>query len=276
MSTNISQASDVKGAQVYVVTGANRGLGRALCLELSQRATTGVPRHILLVGRNQQELESTASAIQTTHVHTHVLSSVELDSDASQVTTLILDKLQAIATALPSTPSLLCLVNCAGTISDLSKTVAQYTASEVLSYTNVNFVSFAALTSGFLKYSGQMSGVQRIAVVNISSLLAVRAFANWGLYAAIKAARDQFVQVAAAEAQDGGRTKMLNYAPGPLDNQMQAEVRAQIGDPEQRKIYDDLHRQGKLVKVEDTVRVMCDLLDKWEFDSGAHIDYYDV
>ncbi|KAJ1852085.1 hypothetical protein H4R99_003722 [Coemansia sp. RSA 1722] len=276
MSTNISQASDIKGAQVYVVTGANRGLGRALCLELSQRAITGVPRHILLVGRNQQELESTASAIQTTHVHTHVLSSVELDSDANQVTTLILDKLQAIVTALPSTLSLLCLVNCAGTISDLSKTVAQYTASEVLSYTNVNFVSFASLTSGFLKYSGQMSGVQRIAVVNISSLLAVRAFANWGLYAAIKAARDQFVQVAAVEAQDGGRTKMLNYAPGPLDNQMQAEVRAQISDPEQRKIYDDLHRQGKLVKVEDTARVMCDLLDKWEFDSGAHIDYYDV
>ncbi|KAJ1642757.1 hypothetical protein J3B02_005581 [Coemansia erecta] len=278
MNTFLKQANGAGGAQIYVVTGANRGLGRAISVELSRRATAESPRHILLVGRNQQGLESTAFQSSTgTHAHLYALGSVELTADAGKVAEQVISKLQAIVASLANTPAMLCLVNCAGTISDLSKTVDQYTADEVALYTQVNFVSFASLTSGFLAFCKEMDdGVQRVGVVNISSLLAVKAFANWGLYAALKAARDQYLLVAALENADGGRTRVLNYAPGPLDNDMQADVRAQISDLEQKKIYDDMHRQGKLVKVQDTARVMCELLDKWEFQSGAHVDYYDI
>ncbi|KAJ1820308.1 hypothetical protein LPJ75_000974, partial [Coemansia sp. RSA 2598] len=225
-----------------------------------------------------QGLESAAFESTGTHAHTYTLGSVDLSADAGQTTKAVLAKLQAIVAALPALPKLLCLVNNAGSIGDLSKTVDQYAADEIASYTSMNFVSYASLTSGFLEYCGAMGGaVEKVAVVNISSLLAVQAFANWGLYAALKAARDRFLEVAALETQgDGGRTRLLSYAPGPLDNDMQAEVRASIMDPEQRKIYGDMHRQGKLVRVQDSAKAMCDLLDKWEFQSGAHIDYYDV
>lgn len=49
-----------------------------------------------------------------------------------------------------------------------------------------------------------------------------QAFPGWGLYASIKAARDMFSQVLATEESG---VRVLNYAPGPLDTEMQREVR---------------------------------------------------
>ncbi|KAJ2433710.1 hypothetical protein GGF42_009346, partial [Coemansia sp. RSA 2424] len=118
--------------------------------------------------------------------------------------------------------------------------------------------------------------VDRIAVANISSLLAVMPFANWGLYASIKAARDQLLKVVALEHRDDPRVRTLSYAPGPLDNDMQAEVRASIGDAEQKQAYSDMHSQKKLVKTDDTAGLLCNLLEEWTFESGAHIDIYDI
>lgn len=56
-------------------------------------------------------------------------------------------------------------------------------------------------------------------IVNISSLCAVQPFKSWGLYCAGKAARDMLFKVLADEEPN---ILVLNYAPGPLDNEMQA------------------------------------------------------
>ncbi len=50
-------------------------------------------------------------------------------------------------------------------------------------------------------------------VVNISSLMALRAQETWSLYCSGKAARDMFFQVVAAEEKG---VTVLNYAPGPV------------------------------------------------------------
>ncbi|KAJ1723932.1 hypothetical protein LPJ53_001787 [Coemansia erecta] len=264
------------GAHIYIITGASGGLGRGIAQTLSKRATEQHPLSLVLVGRNSERLASTEAAVKGPHVQTHVVSGVDL-SLAQDTASHIMD---ALASALEQTsgrsaPALVALINCAGTISDLSKSIGDYADQEILAYTQVNFVSYASLTTAFLKDIARY-GAARICVVNISSLLAVEAFPNWGLYAAIKAARDQYLKVAAKEHSGCANVKFLNYAPGPLDNDMQADVRRQIKDPEQNKLYTDMHLQKKLVKVGDTSRVMCDLLDGWDFESGAHIDYFDV
>jgi sepiapterin reductase len=43
------------------------------------------------------------------------------------------------------------------------------------------------------------TGLTNISIVNISSLLAVEAFPNWGLYATGKAARDMLLKVVTKE-----------------------------------------------------------------------------
>jgi sepiapterin reductase len=76
-------------------------------------------------------------------------------------------------------------------------------------------------------------------VVNVSSLSAVQAFDSKGIYCAGKAAREMYHAVLAQELANqaavtvegsaGGisarKMLVLNYAPGPLDTDMQKELR---------------------------------------------------
>ncbi|KAJ2899384.1 hypothetical protein GGI21_000601 [Coemansia aciculifera] len=266
-------------AHVFIVTGANRGLGRSIVKIIAQRAeANNEARHIILVGRDHQGLDKVAST-EAQGSCTYLVPDIELGRPASEITGPILAKLDEVLnlSSVASASSVrLTLMNSAGTICDLSKTVDQYTENEVTEYTAVNYVSFAALTCRFLARAKTVPQADRIAVANISSLLAVMPFANWGLYASIKAARDQLLKVVALEHRDDPRVRTLSYAPGPLDNDMQAEVRASIGDAEQKKAYSDMHSQKKLVKTDDTAGLLCNLLDEWTFESGAHIDVYDI
>lgn len=140
------------------------------------------------------------------------------------------------------------LINNAGSTGDLSKKVANYDADEVQTYYNVNVTSFISLVSAIVSLfrkpqtSDETPFPPDLSVVNISSLLAVKAFPNWGLYASGKAARDMFLQVLAAEHRDGS-VKTLSYAPGPLDNDMQLQCRETLGDAEQKQIYTTMAEQ---------------------------------
>ncbi|CAO3613185.1 unnamed protein product [Mucor hiemalis] len=110
-------------------------------------------------------------------------------------------------------------------------------------------------------------------IVNISSLLAVEAFPNWALYATGKSARDMLLKVVAKEEP---RIQTLSYAPGPLDNEMQQHVRETLADPEQNILYSKMANEGNLVKMEDSATKLYELLEKNEFTSGSHIDFYDI
>jgi sepiapterin reductase len=140
------------------------------------------------------------------------------------------------------------LINNAGTTGDLSKKVSNYNSNEIKNYFDVNIVSFASLVSGFInlfrepQVSDESPFPPDLTIVNISSLLAVQEFPNWGLYASGKAARDMYLKVVAAEEKNN-HIKTLSYAPGPLDNEMQSQVRNTLGDPEQKKIYTSMAEQ---------------------------------
>ncbi|RKP35133.1 hypothetical protein BJ085DRAFT_1284, partial [Dimargaris cristalligena] len=167
------------------------------------------------------------------------------------------------------------LISNAGTLGNLSQTVQDTTWPEWRSFLDVNVVAYAAVAAAFLRtvIPGGVCTGQRI-LVNISSLLAIQAFPHWSYYAAAKAARNSINQVVAAE-EDAAFTKTLNYAPGPLDNEMQTQVRDQLGDPEQKQLYTEMHEQGKLVNMNDSAHKLIRLLQENKFKSGSHIDYFD-
>jgi sepiapterin reductase len=95
--------------------------------------------------------------------------------------------------------------------------------------------------------------------------------------------------------------RTLNYAPGPMEGEMQSTIRTQMGDKAQRDAYTAMHtqvraptprrwhgadgtegararggRQGKLVRMEDSAAKLVKLLKEDTFKSGSHVDYYDV
>ncbi|KAI7870327.1 hypothetical protein BDF14DRAFT_1741203 [Spinellus fusiger] len=288
---------------LFVITGANRGFGSAIAKEISESAKHTTT--IVLVGRSYEQLQTVALEVTTRgqpHVTVHSVSDISLEnaSDAHQTVT---EKIQAlirytitnavaiaIAIINPTTISQteislpvltnVTLINNAGTLGDLSKTVADYTPQEIQTYININIASYTALVSGFVRLFKQKPHDPQhptpfppvISIVNISSLLAIKPFPNWGLYASAKAARDTLLGVVAAEETS---VRTLSYAPGPLDNEMQAHVRATLGDQEQKKIYTDMATKGMLVCMKDSARKLLDLLENNEYPSGAHIDFYD-
>jgi sepiapterin reductase len=79
---------------------------------------------------------------------------------------------------------------------------------------------------------------------------------SWAVYCAGKAARDMYHRVLAEENKDG-TIRVLNYAPGPLDTDMQREIReCPTLHKETQEYFKSLKEEEKLVKVEDSVRMV--------------------
>ncbi|KAJ2812174.1 hypothetical protein FBU31_007641, partial [Coemansia sp. 'formosensis'] len=78
---------------VFIVTGANRGLGRSIVKLIAQRAeANNETRHIIMVGRDQQALEEVAQT-DAKDTHTYIVPSIELGKPAHEITGPILSKL---------------------------------------------------------------------------------------------------------------------------------------------------------------------------------------
>uniref|UniRef100_A0A8B9P4N3 Sepiapterin reductase n=1 Tax=Apteryx owenii TaxID=8824 RepID=A0A8B9P4N3_APTOW len=160
-----------------------------------------------------------------------------------------------------------------GSLGDVSKSFVDLSdPDEVNSYFAFNVTSALCLTSAALKAFGQRPGVGRT-VVNVSSLCAVKPFKNWALYCGGKASRDMMFQVLALEEPD---VRVLNYAPGPLDTDMQLLARTKTGDAEMRQHFQSLQESGQLIDCTVSARKLLKLLEEDTFRSGAHVDFYDV
>ncbi|KFQ24701.1 Sepiapterin reductase, partial [Mesitornis unicolor] len=179
--------------------------------------------------------------------------------------------LREVLSAAP--PARLLLVNNAGSLGDISKSFLDLTdPDEINSYFAFNVTSALCLTSTALQAFGQRPGSSRM-VVNVSSLCALKPFKNWALYCSGKAARDMMFQVLALEEPD---VRVLNYAPGPLDTDMQLLARTKTADPEMRQYFQSLQESGQLIDCTVSAQKLLRLLEEDTFSSGAHVDFYNI
>ncbi|KAL7499979.1 hypothetical protein ACHAWT_010920 [Skeletonema menzelii] len=136
------------------------------------------------------------------------------------------------------------------------------------------------------------SHISLVRVINISSLCASEPFPTMSLYCAGKAARDMFHAVLAKEQisqsheeKEGTTTttsnptqfKVLNYAPGACNTAM-TDVLAESTDldNELQQYFSTSRDKHQLVRPDDTAAKLVGLLMKDEFESGTHVDYWDV
>ncbi|KAL1936443.1 hypothetical protein VTP01DRAFT_577 [Rhizomucor pusillus] len=255
---------------LFVITGANRGFGRAVVLALAEHAEHRTT--LVLAGRKQDELDSVRQQVVGKNINVHTIAGISLAS-AKDAQRTVLNELQQLVNQITPPLTHATLINNAGSTGDLSKRVPDYNAEEIQQYCDFNIASYACLVSGFIKALRSIEAfAPELTIVNISSLLAVQPFSNWALYASGKAARDMFLKVLALEEKS---VRTLSYAPGPLDNEMQRQVRETLGDPEQKQLYTNLANEGKLVTMEESARKLVMLLRSNTFESGAHVDFYD-
>ncbi|XP_012501894.1 PREDICTED: sepiapterin reductase [Propithecus coquereli] len=255
------------GRAVCVLTGASRGFGRALAPLLASLLSPGSV--LVLSARSDEALRQLEAELSAERPGLRVVRvPADLGAEAG------LQQLLGALRELPKPEGLqrLLLINNAGTLGDVSKGFVDLgDPTEVNNYWALNLTSTLCLTSSILKAFPERPGLIRT-VVNISSLCALQPFKGWALYCAGKAARNMMFQVLAAE-QPGVR--VLSYAPGPLDTDMQQLARETSVDPELRKSLQELKTKGELVDCGMSAQKLLSLLQKDTFKSGAHVDFYD-
>ena len=195
--------------KLCIVTGASRGLGRAIALALLQPG-----HHVLAIARRPDPtLEAEAAARGGS------LTSWTQDlADAPAAA----QRLAAWLAAQPKGDAV--LINNAAALSE----PAPLRDGDLADLSNAARVGLEApllLCAAFLQATADWGSDRRI--VNISSGLGRRAMAGSASYCAVKAGMDHFSRVVALEesARPGG-ARIVSLAPGIIDTDMQVQLRS--------------------------------------------------
>jgi NAD(P)-dependent dehydrogenase (short-subunit alcohol dehydrogenase family) len=197
---------DISGIAA-LVTGASRGLGEALALELARQGA-----RVVLVGRNRDRLAPIVRRIRETGGEAHALeadigSKEDIYPLAGAATALLgpIDLLIHNASDLGPTPLRLLLdTDC----EDLERVLA------------VNLLGPFRLSRII---AGSMALRERGTLVHVSSDASVNAYPSWGAYSVSKAALDHLARILAAELGGHG-VRSFSVDPGEMDTAMHASA----------------------------------------------------
>jgi benzil reductase ((S)-benzoin forming) len=113
-------------------------------------------------------------------------------------------------------------------------------------------------------------------LVMLTSGAARSVYPGWSSYGAAKAALDQWVRNVGAEQSIRGGVQVLAVAPGTVDTEMQAQLRATSAEdfPSRQKFL-DLHAAGKLADADAVAGDLWRLLDAG-LENGSVVDLRDL
>jgi NAD(P)-dependent dehydrogenase (short-subunit alcohol dehydrogenase family) len=236
--------------QSVLVTGASRGLGRALSERLGR---TGA--RVVLVARGAAELERVAAEIRANGGEAHALAADIADKHAiyplaASAAELVgpVDTLIHNASELGPTPLRLLLdTDC----EDLERVLA------------VNLVGPFRLSKAI---GGSMALRGRGNIVHVSSDASVNAYPRWGAYSIAKAAADHMARVLASELEEHG-VRVFSVDPGEMNTVMH---RAAIPDADPRTLADpDAVAQRILAMLESSAIPTGSRQEAWNWSAVA-------
>lgn len=205
-----------KGA---VVTGASRGLGRALALALAEAGC-----RVALVAREEGPLDAAVAAVRARGG-----TAVGIPADMGAAA----DVDRAVAEALSALGTVDLLVSNASTLGPvpmpLLLDLTPGALERVLAVNLVGPFRMARVLAGPMALRGEGT------VVHLSSDAAVAHYPGWGAYGASKAALDHLGGTLAAELEGTG-VRVLVVDPGEMDTRMHARAlpeadRSTLADP---------------------------------------------
>jgi benzil reductase ((S)-benzoin forming) len=185
------------------ITGASKGLGRELCLQLLNQGwkVFGISRSHTISHQN----------------FTPIFCDLSLPGDLAAV------KFEAFNCKQ------LLLINNAGSLGEIGP-VGSITDEEIIQTISLNLTAAAVLSNKFLKQTQSLDCSKTI--VNISSGAGRNAYDGWATYCSTKAGLDMFSMSVAKELNLNGisATRIFSIAPGVIDTQMQEEIRSKSVD----------------------------------------------
>lgn len=252
---------------LFILTGASRGMGLAMARQLI------APGRVLLCLSRQSSAELTELASQ--RGATLLQWRIDLADTLAAA-----DRLQGWLAQLDA-PSLASatLINNAGVIPPIGP-LDTCPPEQLAHALRVGLEAPMQLTAAFLRATGAwVEGGWRgpRKVLNISSGLGRRPMAAQAPYCAAKAGLDHFTRCSALdEAQREHGARLVSLAPGVIDTDMQAQLRA--GDPAafpDLQRFVELQRQGQLSSPEDAARQVLAWLQRPDFGDTPVADVRD-
>ena len=249
------------------ITGASGGYGSALAktfaihlqpgslLVLSGRNTENLAKvsdEVKLLTSNNVQVESITCDLEKISDIDHLLSEFQPHFESSSVTNVI-------------------LIHNAGSIGDVALKMDQYDNALIQQTITTNVSNILYFTIQFLTRCSRKQ-LNNCCIVNISSLLALQSAPSCGLYCTTKAARDMMFSVLAKERKD---LRILSWAPGPMPTKMLQQM-CDSHDGDIASMFKDFFKKKSYVECKDSAEKLLMVLKKNGFESGSHIDFYDV
>jgi len=195
---------DIHG-QGALVTGASRGLGRALAEQLAARGA-----RVALVARELAPLREVVAAIRARGGDAHAIAG---DLAAKEAIHRIAGQAQGTAGEIGI------VIHNASTLGPTPlRLVLDTECEDLAAVLETNLIGPFRLTKIL---AGAMAIRGAGTIVHISSDAAVEPYPRWGAYGASKAAQDHLSRILAAEL-DGTGVRVLAVDPGEMDTAMHA------------------------------------------------------
>ena len=195
--------------QVFMVTGAGDGIGKAIALDLASRGA-----RVILLGRTQSKLEAVFDQIMQQGGQEPVILPIDLkDLDESQARTIM----RAIEEQFNRLDG---LVHCASILGQQTP-IENYAYTAWLQVMQVNVNAAFLLSKQALKLLNQSKHGR---IIFTSSSVGKQARAYWGAYGISKFAIEGLAHTLAEELENTSQTKVYCINPGATATSMRAQA----------------------------------------------------
>ncbi|KAK0415699.1 hypothetical protein QR680_012068 [Steinernema hermaphroditum] len=258
-----------------VVTGASRGIGREIAVQLAENSAP--ESSFLLLATNTQKLEETASVVKAKNEKANVeILAVDFSKQTEKLSG-VEEAFKKLWNASPSV-DLFVVVHCAGTVGNMA--LHSYELDDTADWqahllTNVSaMIQLNCVLHKLLKGKGKEKPI----FVNITSLLAIQAFPSFTQYSTSKAAREAYFRAFASEEP---AARVLSYSPGPVLTDMHTTVIGTTCDDGVRSMFKEQGdanspQERRALTTDQTVKKMIGFLNQDTYTSGSRIDYFDM
>lgn len=259
----MSSALGLNKVSHMLVTGASRGIGRAMAVTFSKKLGPG--SQVVLAARDSTKLEKVKDEIMQSNPKIQVVSH---PMDLGQCSKEDLGQLFSSQAGEVEQGIIIHNVGTTGDVSKKAKECSDMSAWE--ENFRLNVFNVALLNNIFLERFKD----KRRYVYNLSAKAAFVPFESFGIYCPNKAARHMYFKVLAEEEKRDKNLTILQYYPGPVDTEMVANMESNSCSTMLRTFFKTSKAKKQIMSPEETAQQFLAIVEKGAFKSGDFMDYH--